>query len=348
MRSIQLGGKLTNEFKTRYINSPQWKAGAFRNNKRIEMNTGFLRIPSILVKQLKGRADRQPIKPLNISPFNKDEFYAEERTARMIWYGHSVIFIRVNQTNILIDPMFGSDTTPIAPFKSSRYSENTLAIIDDLPPIDIVLLTHDHYDHLDYGSIIRLKSKVKQFFVPLGLSRHLVAWGIDQNIINEFDWWDTSQMNDIQFSFTPTQHFSGRWLNDRQMSLWGGWAIQSENENIWISGDGGYAGHFCEIGKRLGPFDFAFMECGQYNDDWRPVHLFPDESVQAALDAGVRKAMPIHWAGFSLSYHHTWKDPAEDFLETSIRYGLDYAFPELGRCFSINDEIKDCWWRMCE
>ncbi|MBT8230776.1 MAG: MBL fold metallo-hydrolase [Bacteroidia bacterium] len=347
MRSIHLGGKLTKEYKAKYSVSPQWIAGAFRNYERVEMNSNILRIPSIILKQIQGSSKRSPAKPLPILPFNKDDFYGDKKRARLIWFGHSVILIRMNEMNILIDPMFGDDTAPIAPFRSARFSENTLDIIDELPPIDIVLLTHDHYDHLDYKSIQKLKSKVRQFLVPLGLSRHLKAWGVESRI-DEFDWWENMDINGIRFTFTPTQHFSGRWINDRQMSLWGGWAIKSNIENIWISGDGGYASHFREIGAQLGPFDFAFMECGQYNDDWKPVHLFPHQSVQAARDANVKKAMPIHWAGFALSYHHKWKDPAEDFVESANDTRLEYLLPGLGACFGINDEISSPWWRSFE
>jgi L-ascorbate metabolism protein UlaG (beta-lactamase superfamily) len=242
--------------------------------------------------------------------------------------------------------MLGPNTTPIAPFATKRFSENSLSMIDDFPEIDLMLITHDHYDHLDYDSIQKLKEKTKKYFVALGVKRHLVRWGVEADLITEFDWWNDAPLEDIHITFTPTRHFSGRGLKDREKCLWGGWVFKTSNENIWFSGDGGYGEHFKEIGKRFGPFDFAFMECGQYNDDWRPIHMFPDESVQAALDGQVKKAMPVHWGGFSLSYQHAWTDPADEFVKFSKEKGLDYLLPALGKMFTYSDTLQEIWWHL--
>ena len=208
-----------------------------------------------------------------------------------------------------------------------------------------MLLTHDHYDHLDYASIQKLKTKTKQYFVAMGVKRHLLSWGVSPELIIEFDWWDEKTFSDIKITFTPTRHFSGRGLTDRLKTLWGGWAFNTGNENIWFSGDGGYGEHFKEIGERLGPFDFAFMECGQYNDAWRPVHLFPDESVQAAIDVKAKKIMPVHWAGFNLSFQHTWSEPAEEFVKAAVGQNQDYVLPKIGEIFEVGLEVKEEWWR---
>jgi L-ascorbate metabolism protein UlaG (beta-lactamase superfamily) len=252
--------------------------------------------------------------------------------------------IRVHGKNILIDPMFGPDTTPIAPMPTIRFSDNTLDIIDSLPEIDLVMITHDHYDHLDLASIEKLNSKVKEYYVALGVGRHLEAWGVSGSCIAEFDWWDGITWAGIDIFFTPTRHFSGRGIKDRSMSLWGGWVLNTGTENIWISGDGGYGKHFSEIGERLGPFDLAFMECGQYNSDWHEMHMFPDESVQAAVDAGVNKAIPIHWGAFSLSYQHTWYEPVEHFILSAHTSNMPFSSPPLGKVFSIEVEELDQWW----
>jgi len=253
--------------------------------------------------------------------------------------------MRLNNSTILIDPMLGPNTTPIAPFPTKRFSEVTLSLIDSFPEIDLILMTHDHYDHLDFDSIQKLKLKTKKYFVALGLKRHLISWGVEADLITEFDWWDTFDFDAIQITFTPTRHFSGRGLSDRSKCLWGGWAFKTEHENIWFSGDGGYGMHFKTIGERLGPFDFAFMECGQYNEDWRSIHLFPDESVQAALDAQVKKAMPVHWGGFALSYQHAWTDPVNEFITHAKLNHFDYLVPKLGELFSASDVLTEEWWR---
>ena len=253
--------------------------------------------------------------------------------------------MRMHEKNILVDPMLGSNTTPIAPIPNKRFSENTLSLIDDFPEIDLILITHDHYDHLDLASILKLKNKTHLFYVALGVKRHLVSWGIHPEQIIEFDWWDQQSIYDIRITFTPTRHFAGRGLNDRAKSFWGGWALRTNNENIWVSGDGGYGAHFREIGERLGPFDFAFMECGQYNDYWRQIHLFPDESIQAPIDAKVQKAMPIHWAGFSLSFQHKWYEPAEMFVNTAEEKNFNYLLPKMGEVFSKDNDWTENWWK---
>ena len=340
----QFGGKATNELIARYEQSSNWKNGSFQNLEHTELMAGLSKMPGIIYKQLTRRNGREPQKPLPVLPFDKSSFLAESQSSKFIWYGHSAVMMRMSNKTLLIDPMLGPDTTPIAPIPTKRFSENTLSLIDDFPVLDLVLLTHDHYDHLDFASIQKLKYKTKKFFVALGIKRHLVRWGIAPDIIVEFDWWNHHKLGDISVTFTPTRHFSGRGLTDRSKTLWGGWAFKNNLEKIWFSGDGGYGNHFKEVGKRLGPFDFAFMECGQYNEDWRPVHLFPDESVQAAIDAGAKKAMPVHWAGFALSYQHTWEQPAEDFVSAAIEKNMDYSTPALGEIFNSSSAEKNLWW----
>jgi L-ascorbate metabolism protein UlaG (beta-lactamase superfamily) len=251
--------------------------------------------------------------------------------------------MRLDNKTILIDPMFGSNAAPIAPFSVQRFSQNTLELNDEFPEIDLVLISHDHYDHLDYDSIQKLKSKTKHFYVALGVKRHLVSWGIPENTITEFDWWDENPFDGIQITFTPTRHFSGRGLTDRAKSLWGGWALKTAKENIWFSGDSGYGEHFKEIGKRLGPFDFAFMECGQYNENWHQIHMYPEESVQAAIDAKVKNMMPVHWAGFALA-QHTWTEPVERFTQEATAKKLNYCLPKIGQLFDSNHSITARWW----
>ncbi|MEM8526274.1 MAG: MBL fold metallo-hydrolase [Bacteroidota bacterium] len=341
----QFGGKVRPEHLEIYQKSEHWRDGHFQNLEETDMGVSLSNIPSVIWKQLTTRKEQRPKEVLPILPFDRNTFLAPSGTAKFIWYGHSAILMRIHNRTILIDPMLGSDTTPIAPVANKRFSENTLDLIDEFPEIDLVVLTHDHYDHLDYASIQRLKAKTKRYFVAMGVKRHLVSWGIDANLIEEFDWWESRSLADIKITFTPTRHFSGRGLTDRFKTLWGGWVFKTENENIWFSGDGGYGTHFKEIGKRFGSFDFAFMECGQYNYDWHELHLFPHESVQAAIDANVKKIMPVHWAGFALSYQHTWQEPAEEFLQSAKEKEIEHAVPPLGKLFQINSIEVNPWWR---
>ena len=340
----QFGGSVSKQLKAQYEQSDNWRDGCFQNLEHTTLGGNLFDFPRVIYKQLTNRSIRQPQRPLPIQPFDRAAFIAPSEECKFIWYGHSVVLLRMQGKTLLIDPMLGPDTSPIAPIPTKRFSENTLDLIDDFPEIDLMLITHDHYDHLDYSSIQKLKQKTKRYFVALGVKRHLVSWGVKADSITEFDWWTVRDFENINITFTPTRHFSGRGLTDRFKTLWGGWALKSTKEKIWFSGDGGYGKHFKEVGRKEGPFDFAFMECGQYNDDWHPIHLFPEEAVQAAMDAGVKKAMPVHWAGFALSYQHTWQEPANVFMEAAIENQLDYAIPALGELRQISSVMQEEWW----
>ena len=341
----QFGGKVTKELESIYSESTNWRDGSFQNMEHTSMGGGLRDLPKIIYKQLSNRGARAPKQTIPVVPFNARAFLEPSDKAKIIWYGHAVVMLRMAGKTILIDPMLGPNTTPIAPFATKRFSENTLDLIDDFPEIDLILMTHDHYDHLDLASIQKLKHKTKEFYVALGVKRHLQAWEVDSEKVTEFDWWQSLQFHGLDITFTPTRHFSGRGTSDRFKTLWGGWCLQSAEEKIWFGGDGGYGKHFSEIGKRLGPFDFAFMECGQYNKDWHLIHLFPEEAVKAALDAQAKKAMPVHWGGFALSYQHTWKEPADDFVMHATELQLDYSLPEIGELFQIDDIRRKEWWK---
>ncbi len=347
MNRKQFGGKLTKHWLAEYQSSPQWKNGLFQNQMPTKTAMQWRKFPGVICRQIKGHKEGSPKQPLKIQPFDAEAFLQSSEEVKFIWYGHSVILMRWKGKTILIDPMLGDDASPIAPKKTKRFSENTLKLIDDLPEIDMMLLSHDHYDHLDLGSIEKLKSKTKQYFVSLGVKRHLVSWGIAAETITEFDWWQTQPFENIIITFTPTRHFSGRGLSSLSKCLWGGWALTSPKERIWFSGDSGYGDHFKEIGNKLGPFDLGFMECGQYNDDWPQIHMFPNESVQAAIDAGVKRAMPVHWGGFNLSYQHGWREPAEEFIQNASHQSLPVLTPRLGEIFT-QKTTSGPWWRVPE
>jgi len=345
---IQFGAKPSPADLARYRQSPNWRDGRFQNLEATALAGNFRDLPRMIYKQLTGQKSRKPNRPLAMASFDPPAWAGEHTDARLAWFGHSAVLLRMNGKNLLIDPMLGPDASPIAPMATRRFSDNTLKLIDEFPEIDLVLISHDHYDHLDLASIRRLRSKTRQFGVALGVKRHLVKWGVAPERVTEFDWWDSPALpglDDLRITFTPTRHFSGRGLRDRQQSLWGGWVLDGGTEKIWFSGDGGTGSHFAEIGRRLGPFDFALMECGQYNTDWAKLHLFPQESVRAALDAGVRTAMPVHCAGFCLSYFHNWSDPLEAFHAAASEHKLSCLLPPLGQVFTRTESLDRPWWR---
>jgi L-ascorbate metabolism protein UlaG (beta-lactamase superfamily) len=340
----QFGGKITKELAQRYAQSRHWSGNKFLNLEETNMDISFQHLPKLLYNQFCKSEGRAPKQNLPIAPFNGAAFLATSEKTKFIWYGHSVVLMRINNKTVLIDPMFGSDASPIAPFATRRFSDNTLDIIDALPPIDLLLLTHDHYDHLDYDSMQRLIPKVNQYFVALGSARHLVKWGVAETKIQEFDWWDTQAFFDVAITFTPSRHFSGRGLSDRSKSLWGGWVFKTRTENIYFSGDGGYGSHFKTIGERLGPFDFGFMECGQYNELWRQIHMYPEESVTAGIDAQANILMPVHWGAFTLS-HHQWKEPVTGFVQAAKDKNKPVLTPEIGKMVILGETPTADWWR---
>lgn len=342
----QFGGRINATEAAKLQASPQWQNGKFQNAIETKMNIKAKDVPKLLKEQFFPIKDKVPSVNLNIAAFDKNKWNSQSDKAKFIWYGHSVLLLQIDGKNILIDPMFGSNAAPIAPFAVKRFTKDSLQIIKNLPEIDLVLLTHDHYDHLDYESIKLLKPKVKEYKVAIGVARHLVRWGIQKSTIQEFDWWDECTWNNIQLTFTPSRHFSGRGTVDRAKSLWGGWSIIGSYDRIYWSGDSGYGPHFKEVGEKLGPFDITFIECGQYNPMWHAIHMYPEEAVQAAIDAQASIAVPVHWAGFALALH-SWKEPIERFSQAAVEMNQRICIPPLGSLVQLNemDKVENYWWK---
>lgn len=342
LQTAQFGGKITTPLREVYNRSEHWDGKKFLNLEDTTMGISPGKIPKILSQQFTNRSERSPQTPLPVLPLDHERI---DKTANIsfAWYGHSAVLLRIEGSLILIDPMFGPDASPIAPFTASRFSENMLEYIDDLPFLDAILITHDHYDHLDLKSILKLKSKTKNWWVSMGVGRHLQRWGIPSENIREFDWWETATLNNIHLTFTPSRHFSGRGLADRAACLWGGWVFETDNAKVYWSGDGGYGKHFREIGERFGGFDLAFMECGQYNENWHQIHMYPEEAVQAALDTNAKISVPVHWGAFNLALHH-WKDPIHRFVTEARKKHIEYATPLLGHIMMLETPENHHWW----
>ncbi len=341
--NLQFGGKITAEHLKKFEQSPQWTGKQFENILHTAVEFQISKMPSFLKEQFFEQEGQRPKQPIPVVPFDKEAFESPNDIPQYIWYGHATALFRISGKNILIDPMFGDDTTPIAPIANKRFSENTLDIIDDLPHIDLVLLTHDHYDHLDLASIQKLKGKVSQYWVALGVSRHLERWGIPKENIREFDWWDQGELEQMTITFTPSRHFAGRGVTDRNKTLWGGWVIQDQEHSIYWSGDGGYGGHFKDIQEKFGTFDWAFMECGQYNEMWRKIHMFPEDAAQAASDVKAKKIFTYHWGGFKLAVHD-WNEPIERFIKKADELGLEYFVPKIGELVTFGKEPEIEYW----
>lgn len=338
------GGRLKRSHQLQYARSVAWDGKQFNNLTATKMDIPLRAIPGLLKEQFNRKNNRNPEVAIPVIPFNMQQWNDAPGTPKFIWYGHSVILMQLQGKNFLIDPMFGENAAPIAPFAVKRFSRQTLALIDQLPPLDAILYSHDHYDHLDYKSLLKLRQKTKTFITALGVGRHLVHWGVPENQITELDWWQEINLEGIRLIFTPSRHFSGRGILDRFKSLWGGFVFITQSHRIFWSGDGGYGDHFKQIGEQYGPFDIGFMECGQYNRHWHQIHMFPEEAVQAALDAQVEIAMPVHWGGFALSLH-SWKEPVERFQAKAELEQCNICTPAPGEIIALNQEITTGkWW----
>ncbi len=289
----------------------------------------------------------EPKQNLPYIKLKKDHFNKASANARITWFGHSAILLELDNKFIFIDPMLSQRASPLPIFGAKRFGKQLPIALDDLPNLDVVLISHDHYDHLDYKTIKAIKHKVKKFIVPLGVGSHLVSWGVKKEKITELDWYKDIDVDTIKFTLTPSRHFSGRSLK-RNTTLWGSFVIKGANENIFFSSDSGYTKYFKEIGQKFGPFDLAFIENGQYNEQWKSSHMHPEESVKAVLDLKAKVAMPLHWGSFVLSTH-SWKEPVEEFTKHAELKNITYVTPLIGQSFTLKENLPNKkWWQGLE
>ncbi len=282
---------------------------------------------------------RYPHKDLPSAKFSS----AKMKNWEMSWLGHSCVVAKLSDMVIVTDPVFKRPCPiPFAFAKPFPYTHTPSAA--DFDSIDIVLISHDHYDHLDYRSILELKSKVKHFLVPLWVKQHLLKWWVDTENITELDWDEAKTIWNIDFTLTPSQHFSGRHFFDQFKTLWGSWVIASPEKKVFFSGDSGYFPGFKDIWKKYGPFDVVCMENGAYNEKWKPIHMMPDQSMQACIDLWAKAVLPIHWCKFNLS-NHSWYDPIEQYLQLAKKSKIPVLHPVVGQTFDSNDFTPEVWWR---
>jgi L-ascorbate metabolism protein UlaG (beta-lactamase superfamily) len=342
--SDQFGADLEPASLEPYQDSKQFNGTLFSNATAHPRNTSFSTM-DWLQEVLFSDAQMRPDRPVEILPVTQQTLLEPTKETRIVWFGHSTFLMQVGQMNLLFDPMLTSTPAPHPMLAGSRYSEKLPISIEDLPEIDAVLVSHDHYDHLDMVSIKKLAAKVGHFYVPLGLGLHLQQWGIDTERITELDWWQTASLGSSEFTLTPAEHFSGRRFDTRNKTLWGGWVVENQSQRIFFSGDSGYGPHFKEVGRRFGEIDIAFLDTGQYNRRWARVHMTPEQGVQAAIDAKAKVMMPIHWGAFTLSLHD-WNEPPERALTEAKRLGQAIVVPQIGEMMQLNQlKQPSGWWR---
>ncbi|MRI32530.1 hydrolase [Endozoicomonas sp. OPT23] len=286
-----------------------------------------------------------PITDIPVTPLLAEDFKPDPSAPfKFVRLGHSSLMIQLNGKNWLLDPVFSQRVSPVQWAGPKRFHEPPISL-DELPEIEGVVISHNHYDHLDHGSIRKLKDKVNHFLVPLGLSSTLTSWGVEPEKVTELDWWDSIKLSGIEFTATPSQHFSGRGLFDTDKTLWSSWAIKNDTTALFFSGDSGYFDGFKTIGEKLGPFDYSFMECGAYNKLWADVHMMPEESIQAFKDVKGKVMVPIHNGTFDLSTH-AWFEPLERIQSLAEKDNIELLTPEMGQIVQQGKkQISKPWWQ---
>ena len=345
--SPQFGGKVRKAEREAFEDYPTYNARekVFENLVETDMDFNWNSFWSLLKDYTTSDSTRSPSKDITTISYHE---FNQDSVPNFMWFGHSAFLIQIEGKSILIDPMLSEVPAPYDFLGSPRYSKQLPVELEELPYIDFVIISHDHYDHLDYETIIRLKEKTGKFLVPSGVGVHLKRWEIDTSKIHELYWWEDVQLEGLKFAFTPSRHFSGRGLFDRYETLWGGWIIQSKEHNVFFSGDGGYGKHYKQIGEKYGPFDFTMIECGQYDERWNDIHMMPEEAVQACLDLNTKIAMPIHWGAFTLALH-SWTDPVDRFIVKANEKELMYITPSIGELVRVGvDFPKVEWWERFE
>lgn len=339
-----LGGKITKQDEENYsTRATNYKNGLFTNENDIIFIDNNAK-PNTYIST-KGETPKETIK--SEKPTLLDDPQEEDLT--ITWFGHSTILIQMSGLNILIDPVFSDYASPVQLLGPKRFSELPMTI-EELPHIDLVLITHDHYDHLDYNSIKKLKDKTDKFIVPLGVEKHLLKWKVDEDKIENMAWWEETTIGTLTIACTPAKHYSNRSINDRFKTLWASYVLKNNNYQIFQSGDTGYDKHFEEIYKKYGEFDLALLDSGQYNTMWPEVHMTPEESVQASIDLHAKVRMPIHWATFQLS-SHPWDETPERFTKKSQEENVTSITPKIGQTVNYNnynEYINNNWWKDIE
>ena len=323
--------------------SPNYRDGAFQNQSDTPQLTDGGTYPKIIRQMLFGRPKHSSPKG-EIPSLKTDLLALDPLDNCLVWFGHSSYFMQIDGKRFLVDPVLSGSASPFA-FMTKAFKGTERYTTDDLPFIDYLFISHDHYDHLDYKTIKLLNSKVSTVICALGTGEHLEYWGYDPAKIIERDW---NQQIDLEPGFVahtiPSRHFSGRRFK-RNQALWTSFVLQTPRHRIFIGGDSGYDKHFAETGNKFGGFDLALLENGQYNSYWRHIHLMPDEILQAAKDLKAKRILPVHNSKFALG-PHDWDEPLKLITENNKKEKLNVITPMIGEKVDLDDmeQVFSKWW----
>ncbi len=336
----QFGAKASGLRKKRILLSKNFRNGRFQNLSHTpDLNPDY-NYWDLLKEYFKKNENKKPIISIPSVKTNLHSIDIEKNS--VIWFGHSSYLLIFEGKTILVDPVFSGYAAPFS-WMLTAYNGANVYFPSDFPEIDILVITHDHYDHLDYKTVTKLKSKIKTVITSLGVGEHLEHWGFEPTKIIELDWNEQHQIPDLLITSAPTRHFSGRGLNPKT-TLWSSFILAGKNSKIYVGGDSGYDTHFKKIGDEHGPFDLVILDGGQYNIQWKDIHMIPEETVQAAIDLKSKKLFAVHWAKFTMA-HHAWNEPVERTLEACFEKNVPYFTAKIGE---VNDWVDktggEKWW----
>jgi L-ascorbate metabolism protein UlaG (beta-lactamase superfamily) len=321
--------------------SPRYKDGTFHNLHPIAPGLRQGAMPAI-TEFLCGGQRRTPPGPLPTA--QPDWARAPQTGLRATWLGHSTVLLEIDGLRVLTDPVWGERASPLR-FAGPRRFQPMPVEISALPPLDAIIVSHDHYDHLDYPTILELAPRGVPFFTSLGVGAHLEAWGVPATTITELDWWESATLGALTFTAAPSQHFSGRRLGARNPTLWSSFVVRGPRHAVFFSGDTGLTSEYADIRTRLGPFDLVMLEVGAYHPAWGDIHLGPANALEAHALLGGGPLLPVHWGTFNLALH-AWDDPAETLLRLAPHKDAQLVMPRLGETIEpARADRVEPWWR---
>ena len=323
--------------------SPHFKDGKFHNIHHTPELTEGNTMLSVTIDFLFNKAPRR--RPIDVIPSIKTDIKnISVNEDVLIWFGHSSYYMQLDGKRFLVDPVFSGNASPI-PGTNTSFKGTDIYTVDDLPDIDYLIISHDHYDHVDYETLGKLKEKTSQVICGLGVGSHFEYWGYPQDIIHEKDWNETIALDSGFTIYTTTaRHFSGRGFS-RNNTLWMSYILETPSMKIYIGGDSGYDTHYAEIGKKYGPIDIAVVENGQYDLKWKYIHNLPEEVLQAAVDLRARRMFPVHSSKFLMA-NHPWDEPLSKVTELNRRYNVPLITPIIGEVVYVKDSTQQFsrWW----
>lgn len=341
-------GKLPNGERLKIIKkSPNFKDGQFQNLSPTPGLTEGNSMISVLFEFM--FRNKENLVPKTVIPGVKTDIKSLDINQDiLIWFGHSSYYFQLNGKRFLVDPVLSGNVSPV-PGSAKSFNGTDIYLVEDFPEIDYLLITHDHYDHLDYETIIKFRDKVKTVICGLGVGEHLEYWKYDKSRIIEKDWYDSIILDhQIKITLTPARHFSGRTFK-RNTSLWVSFVVETPDYKMFLGGDSGYDFHFKEIGEKFGPFDLAILENGQYDQKWKYIHTLPEEIHTVATELRTKRFLPVHSSKFNLA-NHSWKEPLEKVAKYNENAIISMITPKIGEKVRLRDADQqfEKWWEDLE